>query len=284
MLSNLKKYYIPKTIPEALALLEKNSGSILVVAGGSKLVQTDNRIVQELVDITHLELDYLKESPGEIRIGATTPLQSLIDSRLVKHSPFKIIAQATQLSYSSKMIRNVATLGGELISSDSLSVLYCALLVLQAQIRIVGGNEFALAINIFLAKKGLGGGLLIETIIPKPQTKFYTGLAPIFYQNKKVIICACAYVVIHEGKCRNVRIAITGTEKVPQRLPEAESYLEGKKLNNETIDNAAQTAYKSYQPITDSLASKNFRKEVCRAVLKNALTQCLQEFEDQFDA
>lgn len=247
-------------------------------------MQVDNRIVQELVDITHLGLDYFKENSGEIRIGATTTLQNLIDNKLVKHSPFKILSQATQLSYSSKMIRNVATVGGELISSDSLSVLYCSLLVLQAQIRIVGGEEFALAINIFLAKKGLGGGLLLETIIPKPQTEFYTGLAPIFHQNKKVIICACAHIVIHEGKCQDVRIAITGTEKIPQRLPEAEAVLEGKKLNSKTIEDTSDTACNIYHPIADTLASEKFRKEASRSVVKNALTQCLQEFEDQFDA
>lgn len=247
-------------------------------------MRINNRIVQELVDITHLGLDYLKENSGEIRIGATTTLQSLIDSRLVKQSPFKILSQAAQLCYTSKMIRNVATVGGELISSDSLSVLYCSLLVLQAQIRIVGGEEFALAINIFLNKKGLGGGLLLETIIPKPQTESYAGLAPIFHQNKKVIICACAHIVIHEGKCQDVRIAMTGTEKVPQRLPEAEVSLDGKKLNSQTIENTANTAYNAYRPIADSLTSKEFRKEASRAVVKNALTQCLQEFEDQFDA
>ena len=55
MLPNLKGYYRPKSIPEALALLEKNSGTILVIAGGTKLALSNNKTVQELVDITSLE-------------------------------------------------------------------------------------------------------------------------------------------------------------------------------------------------------------------------------------
>jgi len=75
VLSNLKNFFRPKSIPEALALLEKNSGSILIIAGGTKLLKNQNNIVQELVDITGLDLDYINDADGLTRIGATTPLQ-----------------------------------------------------------------------------------------------------------------------------------------------------------------------------------------------------------------
>ncbi|MCH8956221.1 FAD binding domain-containing protein, partial [candidate division KSB1 bacterium] len=84
VLSNLKNLFRPKTIPEALALLEKNSGSILIIAGGTKLLQTQNNIVQELVDITCLDLDYINNNAGLTRIGAITPLQKLVESQKLK--------------------------------------------------------------------------------------------------------------------------------------------------------------------------------------------------------
>ena len=84
MLSNLKNVFRPKSIPQALALLEKNSGSILIIAGGTKLLQTKNNIVQELVDITGLELNYMNDEDGLTRIGATTPLQNWLKARSQK--------------------------------------------------------------------------------------------------------------------------------------------------------------------------------------------------------
>lgn len=278
MLSNLERYFRPKTIPQALALLEKNSGSIIIIAGGTKLAKSQNYIVQELVDITSLELDYIKQEDGLTRIGATTTLQQLVESRDLDNPAIGIVSQAARLCHNSKMIRNVSTLGGELVSTDSFSTLYCALLVLQAQVRIVGGEEFALAMNIFLNKKNLGGGLLVEIIIPAIEPQTFAAIAPIF-QNQKPLICACTRITLKKGKCTSAKIAITGTARVPQRLHQIEKLLENNELTSATIQTAAEKASEHYAPISDSLASKEYRKEVSRVVIKRALLQCLQDAE-----
>ncbi|MFQ5633225.1 MAG: FAD binding domain-containing protein [bacterium] len=275
VLSNLKRYYRPKTIPEALALLEKNSGSILIIAGGTKLVKSNNTIVQELVDVTSLELDYIREDEGLTRIGATTSLQKVAEYELVKKLANGILSQAARSCHFSRMIRNVSTTGGTLITSNSLSPLYCALLVLQAQIRIAGGEEFALPMNVFLNKKTLGGGLLVEVIIPGLEPQTYAAIAPIFHSQKS-IICACARITLAKRACKSAKIAITGTERIPQRLHDIEKELEGKEFTAETIDEIASKAQEAYVPISDSLASKEYRQEVSRIVIKRALNQCLE--------
>ncbi|MFQ5605553.1 MAG: FAD binding domain-containing protein [bacterium] len=280
MLTNLKKYLRPKTITEALTLLEKNSGSILVIAGGTKLVRSQNDTVQELVDITALNLDYIKNEQGLIRIGATTTLQKLIASPEIKHQPLAIIEAAARLTQPSKTIRNVSTLGGELITSHSLSLLYCALLVLQAQVRITGGEEFALAMNIFLNKKDLAGGLLMEVLIPINRDPTFAGLAAFAIgQPPQPAIAACARVSFQKGRCINAKIAITGTNNVPQRLHIAENCLEDKALTDANIELAAGNVYDIYQPISDELASAEYRKEVSRLVIKKALLNCLENVE-----
>ncbi|MCH6560305.1 hypothetical protein IH799_08130, partial [candidate division KSB1 bacterium] len=72
------------------------------------------------------------------------------------------------------------------------------------------------------------------------------------------------------------KIAITGTERVPQRLHEIEEYLEGNSFTTANIETAADKASEQYVPISDSLASKEYRKEVSRSVVKKALLQCLE--------
>jgi len=129
--------------------------------------------------------------------------------------------------------------------------------------------------NIFLNKKNLGGGLLVEVIIPAMEPQTFAGLAPIFY-NGKPLICACARITMKKRECQIAKIAITGTERVPQRLHEIEEYLEGNSFTPANIETAAGKASEQYVPISDSLASKEYRKEVSRSAVKKALLQCLE--------
>jgi len=282
MLSNLKGYYRPKSIPEALALLEKNSGSILVIAGGTKLVLTENNVVQELVDITCLGLDFIKEESGITRIGATTRLQQIVESPLLTQYTDGLLPAAAALCYKSRQIRNAATLGGELLSTTTLSPLYCALLALQGQVRLAGNEEFALAMNIFLNRKGLAGGLLMETVIPNLERNTFTGLSYICSHANLPIICAAARVSIRKGCFENVKIAITGSGKVPQRAHEVEDYLESRECSEPNVIKTAEEAYNNYEPISDHLASSDFRKEASRIVVKKALNNCLTKWEESF--
>lgn len=280
MLSNLKRYFRPKSIPEALALLEKNSGSILVIAGGTKLVKSRNNIVQELVDITNLPLNYIKVTDNEVRLGATSTMQTLVESPVLARTTSGLLSKAALLSNRSKAIRNQSTLGGELISSGPLSVFYCALLVMQAQVRIAGGEEFALAMNIFLNKRGLGGGVLVETIIPRFAENTYAAMVTIGAENENALICACARLTFKQSACHDVKLALSGTEPVPQRLGQVENLLEGETFNSTSIAQASDLAYECYHPYSDWLASEEYRKEVSRSLVRRTLEQCLSQAED----
>lgn len=282
MLSNLKAYYRPKSIPQALALLEKNSGSILVIAGGTKLVPSQNNVVQELVDITSLNLNYIKEDSGVIRIGATTPIQKMVVDPVLNRPALQILSQAAYLTHFSKMIRNVSTIGGELATTKPLSVLYCALLALQAQVRIIGGDEFALAMNIFLNKKPLAG-LIIEIIVPELEPQTYTALTSVQHEDTTPLIAVCTRVTMEKGYCKSAKIGITGTAKVPQRFHEIEEELEGKKFADEHISKVSAKAYDIYKPISDRIASEEYRKEASRFLLKKALTQCKENAEEDIE-
>ena len=154
------------------------------------------------------------------------------------------------------------------------------MLVLQAQVRIVGGDEFALAMNIFLNKKGLGGGLLVEVIIPKAPPRTYAAMAPIYGDRKRSTVCAVSRLTVDKGVCNEAKIAMTGSEKVPRRLPQVEHFLSGQELTEAVINRAAQISYDDYRPISDDLASEEFRKEVGHVILRKSLTECFEQASD----
>lgn len=280
MLTNLKRYYRPKSIAEALALLEKNSGSILVIAGGTKLVKTRNSIVQELVDITGLGLDYIRENDGIVRIGATTSLQKMVESQLLKTAFQKIVNEAAHMTHRSKMIRNASTVGGELVTTNSLSVLYCAFLVLQAQVRFVGGEEFALAINIFKNKKELSGGLMVEVLVPALRENTFTAIETLQQRQGIPVITAAARVTLDKGSCTQVKLAITGTHNCPQRLHAIEDTMNGQAFNHANIERFSNEINSHYFPVTDAFATEEFRKETAPLVIKKVLNRCLENAEN----
>ncbi len=246
------------------------------------MLRSQNDTVRELVDINSLNLSYIKEDLGVIRIGAATPLQKIIDNPDIKNLYGGILHQAALQTHHARMLRNASTIGGEIITTNPLSILYCSLLVLQAQVRIAGGEEFALAMNIFLNKKELAGGLLMEILIPYVKQHTYAGVATVATDGKSLpVICACVRLSLRNGKCENVKIALTGTEKVPQRFHLAESLLEERQLTNSTIELVADSVYKNYSPIADALASQEFRKHTSRLVAKKALMNCLDAIEDE---
>jgi xanthine dehydrogenase YagS FAD-binding subunit len=111
------EYATPKTIQEAVKLLAPMMGESEVLAGGTDLVSAmkDNvstpRRVVSLAQIK--ELRGIAYSSSGLRVGATTTIQELMDSKDVQaHYPGLI--QAAE-GIRSEQLRNMGTVGGELL-------------------------------------------------------------------------------------------------------------------------------------------------------------------------
>lgn len=275
MLPNLRTYHRAKSISEALALLHKDSGTIVLLAGGTHLMRSRDPNVREVVDMRDLGLEYIKLSQGILRIGATTRIEQLVESPEVVNFGDGILATAARWSHPSKLIRNVATVGGDLVSSGPLSVLYTAFLVLQAQVRIAGGKEFALAMNIFLNKKGLGGGILTEVLVPALEPNTVCALMPLVVPYAPApILCAACRLTFERGCVTDPKIAVSGLRPVPQRIQSVEWALEGEQLTERTILEAGDRVAKTIEPISDPYASSDYRREVSSFLVRKALEQC----------
>ena len=111
--------YKPSTVEEAITLLSAHGQQAGVYAGGTDLlIRLKNRLTQAptiLVDIKQIKgLSYIKENAeGETVIGATTRLSQLADSPLIRDR-YPMLVDAI-LMISSPELRNVSTLGGDLL-------------------------------------------------------------------------------------------------------------------------------------------------------------------------
>ncbi|MCS6804872.1 MAG: FAD binding domain-containing protein [Acidobacteriota bacterium] len=279
MLANLQRYHRPSTLSEAITALKQTPDTTAVLAGGTHLIETGSDSITDLVDITHLGLDFIRRDASQICIGATTSLQQIIDSSVIQQVADGILATACRMTTVSRMRRNVSTIGGEVVAAAPSSGVTVALLALGARLCVVGDFEQTVSLDTFYeeAPQPLRGAIITEVVIPSPppQTRAaFLSLGAI--ASSLPIIHVGAMVALQPIGCQIARLAVGAATRKPMRLASAEALLIGHKLDEATINEAAAAAAASIDPIDDVRASATYRRQMCRVLVRRALEQLRQ--------
>lgn len=284
-----QEYFIPETLPEALAILGRYGGAARVIAGGTDLIlQLRKKEVgaAALVDLTRLaELRYIREEEGLIKIGALTTHDELANSGLLREKA-AVLAQAAA-SVGSPQIRKVGTVGGNLVNAQPAADTAVALLALDAHVRIVG-PEGEREQPLAALYAGVGQSTVDPTREIVAEIAFAIPSAPAGSAFERLakrkalalpILNAAAVVALDEDKkrCRQVRIAVAPVAPAPWRAEAAEAELAGKELDEETIRRAAEAAAAQAQPRDSKLrGSAAYRKEMVKVLVARALRRAAQ--------
>jgi len=136
-----QEYLFPSSVEEALAMLSEREGRARLMAGGTDLVieLTEGRRAADcLVDITRIpELDRITLEDGMIVIGANVTHRQASESLLIRERA-TALAEACQ-AVGALQIRNVATLGGNVVNAMPAADGTTALLALNAEAEIANG-------------------------------------------------------------------------------------------------------------------------------------------------
>ncbi len=287
------EYHTPRSLEEALSLLDKQKEEASVLAGGTDLIvqMKDGRVhPSHVVDVKKIpELNRLEWSEEEgLHIGAAVPL-----SRVAAYPPvverFNILAQACSL-VGSVQIRNRGTVGGNICnaapSADTSLPLLClgarALLARPEGTRIVplenffqGPGQTALARN----------ELLVEIEIPTPPTfsaGCYLRHTPREEMDIAVVGVASFLTLVPQGKlCHEARIALGAVAPTPIRAHQAEILLAGKAQAEEVIEEAAERAAEATLPISDVRGSLEYRRELVKVLTRRTLKEAWGALEGQ---
>jgi carbon-monoxide dehydrogenase medium subunit len=296
MLVNLEQYHRPKSLAEALNLLKGSDGSIVPIAGGTHLVGSHDKRIREVVDITQVIRRFI-EFDGGLRIGATTTLQKIIDSKYLKRPPYDILRATCQATTASKMIRNVSTLGGEIAHRSQYSDITTVLLALGAQLDLsLNSNGYSIVdVGTFVTnwdlyaeellrqnKADLRNQLVIQIVLPA-QTEL-TGAAFVRLSqipSSPTIMSAAARLSVKDGLCHTARIALGAAGPHPRRLTQIESMLEGRPLDEAIIDEVSERVPQYIEPFSDARASAQYRKRVSGVLVKRALKASLEKINHQ---
>ena len=145
-------YFAPGTLPEAIALLREHGEEAKILAGGHSLIPLMKlRLAQPayLIDINRIGgLAYIKEEGGELRIGAMTREAEIDRSDLIR-TRYPLIADTARV-IADPLVRNMATVGGNLAHADPANDHPATMLALGAQVVATGpGGERIIPIADF---------------------------------------------------------------------------------------------------------------------------------------
>jgi len=269
--------FTPKTLDEALSLLNRYKDSCKVIAGGQTLIilmrQGAIETPEYIVDIKGIrELSYIRSVKDGLRIGATTTHRAIEKSPMMKKR-LKVLAEMERrLSYVET--RNWGTIGGNLCNADPAGDVAPVLMALRATVKLASVKGVrAMALEDFFIgphKTALKSNELL-TEIQIPPLKSRTGVA---YDKFNIIegTPATAGVAISMtlksgNVCNDVRIALGGVTKTPILAINAEKLLKGKKITDALLKKAGQAAVAEVKPVSDILASSEYRRELVKIMV-----------------
>ena len=281
-------YHAPKTLAEAIGLLSKYPGEAKVLSGGQSLLpllKLRLGSAGHLVDINKVPgLEYIREEGGFLKIGGRTRESALEHSDLVKKRYPILIDTAAVIA--DPLVRNLATVGGNLAHGDPANDHPATMLALRAQVVATGPKgERVIPIDKFfsdLFTTALAPDeILTEIRIPAPGPR--TGGAYLKLERKVGdFATAGAAVQLTLGKGGEVAsagIGLTNAGLTPVQAEAAEKFLVGKKPDAATIAEAARLAAQSAEPSADRRGSVEYKVEMARVLTARALKIALARAE-----
>src|SRR4029077_1455652 len=279
------EYLRPRTVPEAVAMLQQHGDEAKILSGGQSLIPMMKlRLARPgvLIDINRISgLSYVKEEGGYLKIGGLTREAEMESSPLVR-SKYPILLDTAHV-IADPQVRNMATVGGNLAHGDPANDHPATMVALGAQVIATGPKgERVIPIEDFFVSLFATAlqheEILTEIRIPVPAAR--SGGA-YFKLERKVGDFATAAVAAQltldeKGVCQSVGIGLTNVGPTPVKARKAEEFLRGKKPGESNIAQAAQLAADESTPSPDLRGPVEYKKGLVKELTKRALTRALE--------
>lgn len=284
MIPSAFEYLAPKTLDEAVTLLERHGGEAKLLAGGHSLLPLMKlRLAapRYLIDLGKVrELSYIREAGAKIAIGAMTTYAAIEASDLLGKRARLLPETAAEIG--DVQVRNRGTIGGSVAHADPAADLPAALLVLDAEFKVVSrSGERVIPASAFfvemLTTALQAGEILAEIRFDADPTGAGSAYKKLHQPASgfAVVGVAARVGVDGRGQCREGRVGVTGVAAKAYRATNVESELWGKTLDAKTIARAAARAAEGIEPLSDLHASARYRAAMAEVFTRRALTEAL---------
>ena len=277
-------YHAPHTLAEAIDLLGKHPDDAKVLSGGQSLLpllKLRLGAAAHLVDIGKIpDLEYVREDGGFLKIGGRTRESTLEHSPLVRKK-YPLLADTAEV-IADPLVRNLATIGGNLAHGDPANDHPATMLAYGAEIVATGktgtrtipiGKFFTGLFETALAPDEI----LTEIRIPVPPPR--SGGAYVKLERKVgdfATAASAAQVTLGPGgEVERVGIGLTNAGPTPIQATAAEQFLRGKRPDSGAIAEAARLAASAADPSADRRGSVEYKTEMARVLTGRALAKAI---------
>lgn len=291
-----QKYINAVSIDQVLEILDEKRDNARIVAGATDLILELERGIQTpidtVIDITRIAgLDQINVGDdGKISIGPLVTHNQASASPVIRERLLPL-ALATW-GVGAPQIRNRGTIAGNLITASPANDTITPLIALNASIRLVSmNNERIIPLNQFYegVRKTImkSDEFLTEIIVPSLNSNKRGSFLKLGLRKAQAISVVNACVVLDIGTngtskeiVKGARITLGAVAPTIIRAKDAEAFLAGKPLDDETIKKAASLAMEAAKPIDDIRGSAAYRKEMIRVLVKRNLLAISKNDED----
>jgi xanthine dehydrogenase iron-sulfur cluster and FAD-binding subunit A len=273
------EYEEPTSIADVIALLTKYGDKAQVLAGGTDLlVQMKMERVSPhyLVSLSNVpELDQIVAREDGLHIGARTSI------RAVRFAPevqihYQTLAEACA-SFSTTQIQFMGTIGGNLCNASPASDTAPALIVLSAQLWLVGPKgERQVPVEKFFSGPGKSvlqkGEVIVSIHLPPSRPRTGSAFLKMSRVAADIAKASAAVLLERNGECIiSCRLAFGSVSPIPLRAHRAEALLTGQVFHHDLVMQAAQVASEEISPIDDVRSTASYRREIVKVMTHDGL-------------
>jgi carbon-monoxide dehydrogenase medium subunit len=264
-------------------MLGQNPEAKILAGGHSLIPMMRYRLASPalLIDINRIEgLSYIREEGGWLKIGAMTREAELDESELIR-AKYPMLADTTKM-IADPVVRNLATVGGNLAHADPANDHPATMLAYGARVVAVGpkGDRTIPITDFFKGtfETALGHDEVL-TEIQIPASKSRAGGCYLKVERKvgdyATAAVAAQVTLDANGNCTYVGIGLTNVGPMPLKATKAEDALRGKAPTDDNIRAAAALAAGAAEPVTDPRGSEEYKRSLVKTLTVRALRQAV---------
>ena len=278
-------YKTPKTLEEACDLLWKADGNAKIIAGGTDLVinlRNGDQRPQAIIDITKIEeLRKIEEINGSISIGATATHSEIASSSIIKKYG-KVLSDAAS-EIGSPQIRNVGTIGGNIVNASPAADTLPPLMVLNTIGKVVSkeGEKQVPLSQLFIGPyktKLKPHEILVQIVFSKLSSDVRSSFIRLARREGMAIarMSVAINLQIEKNRIGDIRISVGSVTPTPQRMLEVETYLKGKSPDEESLQKASLKISETMIRQSGIRPSTSYKRPVIEALFVRAMRKALE--------
>ncbi len=274
----VKRYLRPQSLDEAIAAMNEFKDAAAVVAGGTSVAMRLPRRVEVLVDLQDLGLDKVQVTDAGLKLGAMANLRKV--EKAAAGAWGGVIASACS-TVGSRLVRNAATLGGEMAAGLPWCDIPVLMAALDARVSVSrpDGEEAVSAWQWTSQRPSdiLGSGVITRLLVPGHVANEGAGFYKVMrVQGEYGAAVAAAWVRLDEHDTITAcRLVSGGVSPHAVALNYAQDALVGSKGDDTTLKYVASMIEQRFKPASDPRFDRAYRQKMTGVAAKRAVQQAI---------